>query len=161
MSSDRKTKVQKYGELIRKMETVLADESDPVVWMSTLACLIKEEFGFLWVGFYLTRKKELSIGPYQGSLGCLRIPFSRGVCGTCAVRRETVLVPDVHKFPGHIACDHRSNAEIVVPIFDEEANLRAVLDIDSSTPGSFDDVDRESLENIAGRMRGLRWSRLS
>jgi len=119
------------------------------------------ELGFLWVGFYLEHGGELTIGPYQGSLGCLRIPFSQGVCGACASRRETVVVPDVHGFPGHISCDHRSKSEIVVPVFDDQENLKGVLDADSSESGSFDDIDKRFLEEITARMRSLTWSRIN
>ena len=91
---------------------------------------------------------ELVVGPYQGTLGCLRIPFGKGVCGACADRKESIIVPDVHAFPGHIACDSRTNSEIVVPVFDANGALVAILDVDSEQPDAFDEVDRLGLENI-------------
>lgn len=147
-----------YEALQQDIWAVLGDETDPVAWMATLACLIKERMGFFWVGFYIVRDGELVIGPYQGTVGCLRISFDRGVCGACASRGETVVVADVHQFPGHIACDSRSNSEIVIPVFDGSRRLRAVLDIDSESFDAFDAVDRQALESIASRMRDLKWT---
>jgi GAF domain-containing protein len=158
---DRRDRQQIYVELIGRIDSILTEETDPILWMSTLACLIKETFGFIWVGFYLKEGDGLSIGPYQGSLGCLHIPAGRGVCGACVSRLETIVVSDVHKFPGHISCDQNSNSEIVVPIFDEQNVLRAVLDIDSSELGEFQDLDQEFLEKITHKMRSLVWSRIT
>ena len=152
------SKAQKYEELDAQVKAVLSEEDDPLVWMSTLACLIREIFGFLWAGFYRVRGRELLVGPYQGTLGCLRISFDRGVCGACARGGETVIVEDVHAFPGHIACDSRSRSEIVVPVFDRAGRLRAVLDVDSAETGTFDVVDRQGLERVVSRMRGLQWT---
>lgn len=140
---------------------MLEDERDPIAWMSTLSCLIKQELDFFWVGFYRLLEGELLIGPYQGTLGCLHIALNRGVCGACATQKETIIVPDVHQFPGHIACDHRSNSEIVVPIFDAQEQLRAVLDIDSDQYATFDATDQEYLEQITARMRNLEWTKSS
>lgn len=151
-------KQEKYTELMGKIQSVLQQESDPILWMSTLCCLIREEMGFYWVGFYRLRNRELIIGPYQGTLGCLHIPLNRGVCGACATRQETVVVPDVDKFPGHIACDPRSRSEIVVPVFDSRRQLRAVLDIDSEEPSKFDQTDQQYLEQIVKQMRSLAWT---
>ena len=109
---------------------------------------------FLWTGFYLVdpTRRELVVGPYQGSLGCLRIAFGRGVCGTAAARRQTVIVPDVHAFPGHIACDSRARSEIVVPVTDANGKLIAVLDVDSAEHDAFDDIDRVGLEAVVARI---------
>lgn len=148
----------RYEELYGDVEAVLEGETDPVAWMATISCLIRERFGFLWVGFYRLLGDELVVGPYQGSLGCLRISPGKGVCGTCAVRRETIVVPDVHRFPGHIACDPRSRSEIVVPVFDAEDRLRAVLDIDSERKDAFGGEDAAGLEKIVTMMRRLRWT---
>ncbi len=154
-------KRDRYHELKRAATAILGDETEPLAWMATLSCLIRETMGFLWVGFYVVRDGELVVGPYQGSLGCLRISFNRGVCGACARRRETVIVPDVHAFAGHIACDSRSRSEIVSPVFDAHGQLRAVLDIDSDQLDSFDEEDRLHLEELLSGMRGLRWTPLS
>jgi GAF domain-containing protein len=140
-----------------QVRAVLGAERDPVLWMSTLVCLIREEMGFFWVGFYRFVDGELVVGPYQGSLACLRIARGQGVCGACAERKETIIVEDVHRFPGHIACDLRSQSEIVVPVFDENDRLKAVLDIDSVELRSFDETDRRHLEEIVEMMRSLAW----
>ncbi len=150
-----------YREALEKIYAALEGESDPIVWMATIAAVLKEDLGYLWVGFYLAGDNELTIGPYQGSLACLRIPFDRGVCGACARRRQTVIVADVHEFEGHIACDSRSQSEIVVPVFDASNQLRAVLDVDSDRRGDFGAIDREPLEQLAAAMRDLSWSELS
>lgn len=152
------SKPERYAALNRDIEAVLTGELDAVVWMATLACLIRERIGCFWAGFYRVVRGELVIGPYQGTPGCLRIPFGRGVCGTCAVRRQTLVVPDVHRFPGHIACDSRSNSEITVPVLDRTGRLRAVLDLDSTEPAAFDETDRQALEAIAGQMKDLVWT---
>ena len=99
------------------------------------------------------KQRELVVGPYQGTLGCLRIPFAKGVCGACATSRETIIVPDVHVFPGHIACDSASNSEIVVPVFDASGELVAVLDVDSTSFAAFDEVDARGLEAACRAMR--------
>jgi L-methionine (R)-S-oxide reductase len=152
------TKSERYEQLLREVQVVLAGEDDPVAWMATLSCLIRERTGCSWAGFYRVLRNQLVLGPYQGSLGCLRIPFTRGVCGACATRRESIIVPDVHRFPGHIACDSRSNSEIVVPVFDLDGQLQAVLDLDSAELAAFDDVDQNYLEQLAGQMMRLAWT---
>jgi L-methionine (R)-S-oxide reductase len=139
-----------YAELQSHVESVLEGIDDPVAGMATMACLIHHAFGHLWTGFYRVVEpgKLLRVGPYQGTLGCLEIAVGRGVCGTSAAERRTVVVDDVHAFPGHIACDGRSASEIVVPVFDRAGDLIAVLDIDSERPAAFDDTDREALERM-------------
>ena len=149
-----------YQHLISTVEATFADETDPLIWMAGLSCLIRDSLAFFWVGFYRVRGHELLIGPYQGSFGCTRIPFGKGVCGRCAADGKTILVPDVHQFPGHIVCDARSRSEIVVPVFDEHGELRAVLDIDSVDCEAFDRTDQSYLEQIAEMMRGLEWNRI-
>jgi len=124
--------------------------------MATIVCLCVQAFpAWFWTGFYIvdTVKKaagidELVVGPYNGTLGCLRIAFGRGVCGAAAATRTTQIVPDVHAFPGHIACDSRSNSEIVVPVFDANGDVIAVFDVDSEQLGAFDETDRAGLEAI-------------
>lgn len=152
------SKAEKYTEFLQQVEAVLEKEDDPVVWMATVACLIEGVFGFLWAGFYRVQGRELVVGPYQGTLGCLRIPIERGVCGACARQKKTLVVEDVHAFPGHISCDTRARSEIVVPVLDDDGRLRAILDIDSDEPGTFDEVDREGLERLASRMKDLKWT---
>ncbi|MFB3905490.1 MAG: GAF domain-containing protein [Acidobacteriota bacterium] len=150
-----------YEELLREVDAVLDGEPDPIVWMASLSCLIKQKLGFFWVGFYRMVDERLCIGPYQGTLGCLRIGLNKGVCGTAAVKRQTLLVPDVHQFPGHIACDANSESEIVVPVFDRQERLRAVLDIDSDKLNDFSAVDQHYLERLVARMKDVEWTKRS
>lgn len=146
-------KAERYAALRQEIAAVIAGEPNRIARYATAACLIAQAFPdrFFWTGFYLVdeiKRDELIVGPYQGTLGCLRIPFGKGVCGAAAARRETVLVPDVHAFPGHIACDSRSNSEIVVPVFDAAGALAAVLDVDSTQFNAFDAIDQTGLEVI-------------
>ncbi|NWG91362.1 MAG: GAF domain-containing protein, partial [Parvularculaceae bacterium] len=117
------TKAQKYREAAAEIAAVIEGEPNLIARMATVSNILHHAFEhYFWTGFYLvdrTKDRELVIGPYQGTLGCLRIPFDKGVCGACAARRETIIVDDVHAFPGHIACDSRSESEIVVPVFDK------------------------------------------
>ena len=144
-------KAEAYTQLEEHVGSVLAGVSDPIAAMATVSCLVHHAFGHLWSGFYRVVEpgRLLRVGPYQGTLGCLEIAFGRGVCGVAAKERRTVVVEDVHAFPGHITCDARSRSEIVVPVFDAAGELIAVLDIDSERPGAFDEADREGLERIA------------
>ena len=146
-------KATAYRELVAEIASVVAGETSRTARYATTVSLLKAAFGerFFWCGFYEVdprKPRELVVGPYQGTLGCLRIPFGKGVCGACAAAGETVIVPDVHAFPGHIACDGRSNSEIVVPVFDGAGALVAVLDVDSTEFASFDDVDARGLEAV-------------
>jgi GAF domain-containing protein len=153
-------KAERYAELAEEIAAVLAGEPHRIARMATVAAMLADAFpAFFWTGFYLVdpaKRDELVVGPYKGTLGCLRIPFGKGVCGTAAANRRTEVVPDVHAFPGHIACDSRSNSEIVVPVFDPDGDLIAVLDVDSTAYGAFDAVDAEWLERICRRIFGER-----
>ncbi|GEN12356.1 GAF domain-containing protein [Myxococcus fulvus] len=146
-------KAQAYEELQQHVKAALAGIDDPIAGMATMSCLIHHAFGHLWTGFYrvVTPGKLLRVGPYQGTLGCLEIKFGKGVCGTAAEKGETQVVADVHAFPGHIACDARSASEIVVPVYGKNRELIAVLDIDSASKSTFDEVDRRELETM------MRW----
>jgi L-methionine (R)-S-oxide reductase len=144
-------KATAYAQLAEEIASVVAGETSRTARYATTVSLLKAAFGerFFWCGFYEVdplKKRELVVGPYQGTLGCLRIPFAKGVCGACATARETIIVPDVHVFPGHIACDSASNSEIVVPVFDRSGALVAVLDVDSTAFSAFDEVDARGLE---------------
>ena len=148
---------RKYEDLKSEIESVVAGETYVPARYASAACLLSQAFSprFFWTGFYVVdplKPTELVVGPYQGTLGCLRIPFGKGVCGACADRRETIIVPDVHAFPGHIACDSRTNSEIVVPVFDADGQLAAILDVDSEQPDAFDDIDKLGLEAICHRL---------
>lgn len=145
-------KAARYAALAPQIAAVLEGEPDRTARMATVAAMLHAGFdAFLWTGFYVvdpSRPQELVVGPYQGGLGCLRIPFGRGVCGTAAAGRSTVIVPDVEAFAGHIACDSRSRSEIVVPVFDPQGGLIAVFDVDSPNLAAFDEVDAKYLEAI-------------
>lgn len=142
-----------YRDLKAEIDAVVAGESYVPARYASAACLLSQAFSprFFWTGFYVVdplKPGELVVGPYQGTLGCLRIPFGKGVCGACAEQRQSIIVPDVHAFPGHIACDSRTQSEIVVPVFDKAGQLAAVLDVDSEQPDAFDETDRSGLEAI-------------
>ena len=141
-----------YSTLEAQVESVLAGIDDPIAGMATISALVHHAFGHLWTGFYrvVERDRLLRVGPYQGTLGCLDIEFGRGVCGTAAARSTTVIVADVHAFPGHITCDPRSRSEIVVPVFDRDRQLIAVFDIDSDRENAFGPDDQRGLERLVG-----------
>ena len=149
-------KEQKYDEVTKEILSVVNGEPSATARYASAACLLSQTFDyFFWTGFYIVdsnKPRELVVGPYQGTLGCLRIAFGRGVCGAAAESLETQLVPDVHAFPGHIACDSRTNSEIVVPVFNDKGELAAVLDVDSTEYNSFDDVDKNALERLCGNL---------
>lgn len=140
-------KEAKYRELYNKVSGITDGESDLIANMANSVALIHEEFGFWWTGFYLVKGQELVLGPFQGPVACTRIPLGKGVCGTAWKRGETVIVPDVELFPGHIACSSLSRSEIVVPVYDG-SGICAVLDIDSKELSTFDETDRLWLEKI-------------
>ena len=137
----------KYQEIYKQTESVVSDENDLIANMANTAALLHETFGFWWTGFYIVKDNQLVLGPFQGPIACTRIGFGKGVCGTAWERRETIVVPDVHKFPGHIACSSLSQSEIVVPMFKND-EVYAVLDIDSKELATFVDTDKEWLEKI-------------
>lgn len=144
-----------YAQLHSLQHLLLEGSSDVIAGMATTATLLHHAFGFLWTGFYRVAEpgRLLRVGPYQGSLGCLDITFGRGVCGTAAAEARTVVVADVHTFPGHITCDPRSRSEIVVPVFDAHGALLAVCDIDSAEVGAFGEVDQAGLEALMAWFR--------
>ena len=145
-------KAERYAAVAEEIAAVLEGEPNLTARMATVASMLAASFeAFFWTGFYVVdsaRERELVVGPYQGTLGCLRIAFGRGVCGAAAASGRTQLVPDVHAFPGHIACDGRSRSEVVVPVFEASGGLIAVLDVDSDRLAAFDEVDVEWLEKI-------------
>ena len=145
MTGSDKQKI--YESLYRQIESVIEGEDDAIANMANASSLIHEAFGFWWTGFYIVKDGVLVLGPFQGPVACTRIPFGKGVCGTAWERQETVVVPDVHLFPGHIACSSLSRSEIVVPIFDG-TTVKAVLDIDSKELATFDETDSHWLERI-------------
>lgn len=151
-------KATKYEEAAKEIAAVIDGETNLIARMATVSNILHHAFDhYFWTGFYLVdpdKPGELVIGPYQGTLGCLRIPFGKGVCGAAAESGETQIVEDVHEFPGHIACDARSESEIVVPVFDGAGRLIAVFDVDSAEKAQFDETDKAGLEAILGAVFG-------
>ena len=143
-------KEERYQLLVSQIKALTEGETDTIAIMSNVAAAIHQEMGFWWTGFYRVVGNELLLGPFQGPVACMHIPYGRGVCGTAWQQAETIVVPDVELFPGHIACSSESRSEIVVPIFTKEEPRRvmAVLDIDSQYLNTFDDTDRLFLEEI-------------
>jgi len=143
------SKQGRYERIIVQLQGLMAKTDDPVARMATIASVLSHKFShFFWCGFYRVNGDELIVGPYQGPLAC-QVLKGGGVCWAAVKERKSIVVPDVHQFPGHIACDSRSNSEIVVPVFDRENTLVAVLDVDSTSLDSFDETDRICLEQIA------------
>jgi GAF domain-containing protein len=145
-------KAARYAEVAEEIAAVLEGEPNVTARMATVASMLAASFDhYFWTGFYVVdeaKGDELVVGPYQGTLGCLRIAFGRGVCGAAAATGQTQLVEDVHAFPGHIACDSRSQSEVVAPVFDAGGRLIAVFDVDSDRPAAFDAVDVAGIERI-------------
>ena len=141
-------KATQYDLLNRQLAALLEGESDSIAKMANVAAVLHESFGFWWTGFYRVAGNELILGPFQGPVACMHIPFGKGVCGTAWARGETVIVPDVEAFPGHIACSSASRSEIVVPVFGPDGSVTAVLDIDSDRLATFDEEDKVGLEKI-------------
>ncbi|MGP1273816.1 MAG: GAF domain-containing protein [Caulobacterales bacterium] len=153
IAPEGETLKEAYARVAEEIRSIVSGETSETARFATAACVLVQNFAprFFWTGFYVVdplKPSELVVGPYQGTLGCLRIPFGKGVCGAAAKSGETQLVPDVHAFPGHIACDSRTNSEIVVPVFRADGSLAAVLDVDSEIPDAFSEDDRAGLEAI-------------
>ena len=151
-------KAERYAELAEEIAAVLDGEASGLARMATVAAMLAQSFEhFFWTGFYLVdpqRPDQLIVGPYQGTLGCLRIAFGQGVCGAAAAQGATQIVPDVDAFSGHIACDARSRSEIVVPVFGQDRRLLGVLDVDSTELAAFDETDALWLERLLGQTFG-------
>jgi L-methionine (R)-S-oxide reductase len=142
-----------YAEITPQIAALIAGESDLIANLANVTAVLKEAFGFFWVGFYLQKEGQLVIGPFQGPVACTRINFDQGVCGHAYTTRETVIVPNVDEFPGHIACSSASKSEIVLPMFDENGKVFGVLDVDSDKLDDFSDVDGEGLRAIVDLIR--------
>lgn len=141
-------KEKQYRLLVSQVASLVDGEKDVIAVMSNVAAAIHQTMGFWWTGFYRVIDNELVLGPFQGPVACMHITYGKGVCGTAWQRAETIVVPDVEQFPGHIACSSESRSEIVVPVFDHDGKVMAVLDIDSEHLATFDDIDRKYLEDI-------------
>lgn len=152
INMDQAAKTAAYQTAVEELDALLTGETDPILKMASINSILKSHLTYYyWVGFYLVRDGRLSVGPYQGTLGCLHIDFERGVCGKAARERKTQLVSDVHALAqgtAHITCDPNSQSEIVVPVMDQQGILLGVFDVDSSELASFDDIDQQFLEHI-------------
>ena len=145
-------KVARYEQFIQDFLPYIADEHEEVSVLANTAAGLRQAFAWFWIGFYLVRDEQLVLGPFQGDVACYRISKGRGVCGTAWDKACAQVVPDVEKFPGHIACSGSSRSEIVVPVIDKNGQVRAVLDIDSDTLATFDDTDKYYLEMLCGHL---------
>ena len=143
------TRKARYTELLPQLEALTNGEPDPVANLANLAAGLREAFGFFWVGFYLVKGNELVLGPFQGPVACTRIGLGKGVCGAAWAQKQTLLVPDVEAFPGHIACSSLSQSEVVVPIIDNAGQVLGVLDVDSDRLNDFTQDDVDGLEDVA------------
>jgi GAF domain-containing protein len=147
---DAERKRERYRRVAEQLRELFVSTSDPIPRMATAAALLHAKMaGFFWTGWYLLKNGALTVGPYQGSLACLVLPAHRGVCWAGIDRGAAVIVPDVHAFPGHVACDSRSRSEIVIPLRDASGAVVGVLDVDSERSAHFDEIDREGLEAVA------------
>lgn len=146
------SKTEQYKSLLPQIKALIEGETDLIANLANIAGALKEQFGWFWVGFYLVKEEQLVLGPFQGPVACTRINKGRGVCGTSWAKAETLIVPDVEKFPGHIACSSLSRSEIVVPML-RNGQVWGVLDVDSDALSTFDEVDRKFLESIVQNIK--------
>lgn len=153
------TKEEIYKGLIPQIEAIISGVDDVIANLANVSAVLKQAFDFHWVGFYRTTASDiLTLGPFQGPLACVIIPFDRGVCGAAARTQTTIIVPDVEQFPGHIACSSLSKSEIVVPLV-HQGTTQLILDIDSDKLSDFDDIDQNYLEQIVALLRARHWSK--
>lgn len=152
--TENSTRESIYQEIIPQIQSVLTDETDMIANMANVAAILRQAFGFFWVGFYRNLENTLVLGPFQGTLACTRIAFDRGVCGASATQQKTLIVPDVNKFPGHIACSSWSKSEIVVP-FIKNGQTLFVLDVDSDILNDFSGIDETYLTQIVNFLGNL------
>lgn len=145
---ETENKQEKYISLIPQIEALIRGEQDLIANLANVSAALHETFGFFWVGFYLVKDDQLILAPFQGNIACTRIKYGRGVCGTAWERGETIIVPDVEKFSGHIACSSLSKSEIVVPIYSDKREIAGVLDVDSDLLDDFDNTDKIYMEKI-------------
>ena len=151
-----KSREERYRELYPQLRALLSVETDRIANLANMAAALRQTFGFFWVGFYLVSERELVLGPFQGDIACTRIPYGRGVCGDAWAQGQTLVVPDVESYPGHIACSSLSRSEVVVPIYDRSGEVVGVLDIDSQEVGDFsEELYRPWLERYVGLLAPL------
>jgi L-methionine (R)-S-oxide reductase len=145
VGTDRK---EIYDAILPQINGLIETESDLVANLANITAVLKEAFGFFWIGFYITKEGQLVLGPFQGPVACTRIPFHKGVCGASYSQQKTIIVPDVDQFPGHIACSSASRSEIVLPVFHKNGTVAMILDVDSDQLDDFSEVDAAGLQNI-------------
>jgi len=141
------TKQEQYEQLLPQIHALISDEPNVIANLANITAALKEQFNWLWVGFYLVENDTLVLGPFQGPIACTRIRYEKGVCGTCWAKKETIIVPDVARFPGHIACSNRSKSEIGIPLI-HEGTVWGVLDVDSENLNAFDTTDASYLGQL-------------
>ncbi len=141
-------KEELYIHLIPQIKSLVEAETDCISNLANITSALKYTLNFFWVGFYFVKENDLVLGPFQGTLACTRIPYGKGVCGKCWELKQTIIVPDVEKFPGHIACSSQSKSEIVLPVFNKQGQVAMVLDIDSDNYNSFDETDKLYLQQM-------------
>ena len=146
------TKEEQYSLVYKQVASLVAGETDAISVMANMSAMLHDSFGFWWTGFYRVEGGELILGPFQGPVACMHIGYGKGVCGTAWKKQQTIVVPDVELFPGHIACSSESRSEIVVPVFSSGGDVVAVLDIDSKELATFDETDKKYLEMICGML---------
>jgi L-methionine (R)-S-oxide reductase len=149
---ETKDRRARYEAILPQWQALIADEADLIANLANTAAVLREAFGFFWVGFYLVKETELVLGPFQGPIACTRIAFHRGVCGAAYTKGETLVVPNVDEFPGHIACSSAARSEIVVPVRNAEGKIMGVLDVDSDQPNDFSGVDAHYLEKMMNHL---------
>lgn len=152
------SKAEKYAQIAGQINAIIAPEKDLIASLANISAVLKHVFDFHWVGFYRVVNDELVLGPFQGPMACVRIAYGKGVCGTAWQKAQTIIVPDVHQFPGHIACSSLSNSEIVVPVKDKTGDVKLVLDVDSVNFNDFDSDDQQGLEQIAQIISKYYWA---
>lgn len=145
VGTDRK---EIYDALIPQINGLIETESDLIANLANITAVLKEAFGFFWVGFYIAKEGQLVLGPFQGPVACTRIPFHKGVCGASYSQQKTIIVPDVDQFPGHIACSSASKSEIVLPVFHKNGTVAMILDVDSDQLDDFSEIDAAGLQSI-------------
>ncbi len=153
------TKQELYTACLREIDIRLEKGGDLTADLGNVAAVLNKRLDFYWIGFYLLKQGRLVLGPFQGTPACVFLECGKGVCGTAAEQKTAIVVPDVEKFEGHVACDPKSKSEIAIPCFDTDNQLRAVLDVDSNHINHFDEIDRINLEEVANRIRNI-WKKL-
>lgn len=152
---ENKSKEEKYNFLLPQIASLIEGEDDLMANLANISAVLKQAFNFFWVGFYLVKDEKLVLGPFQGPVACTRIGYGRGVCGTSWKEKRIIIVSDVEQFPGHIACSSESKSEIVVPLLNKDKNVTGVLDVDSDSLNTFDDIDAKYLDRIINLLSSI------